>query len=442
MGNDNVKLNKEGNVSIIISLNKVCFYPGENIIGNIKIIPKPGFYEECRRFCELCINITQNSHYRYPVGSDYETEEETTILMTHNFRFSDFIELGQENEINISVKYTLPKNARPSIFLDNQDYVKHLITVDYPHFGVKKTNVFIVKSNLNFHSQNRQLLCPFKYPTTFNKKKFFKKKGSCKLIITMPRNFFLYNEKITYNIHLDCRLLDIPVYKIKVSFNRTFRKNRKDNYLEERTNSSSTLMFKEYNIDKTRKLVEIVDYITFNDSLATFPIPNSPSDIYKMMDAHGLYEVNDPFLRLYPSCSVGLINVEYSLKAKIYFDTIFTSDEQVFWPVDFCDILDYNMPNQNYIQPKDNNFNQISTSSNSKSSNLSFPINNNNLINNNIISNNIIDNTNIIENEVAAPIGPNINIDGKKKYLEDNENLNLDGGIDNWVIIDKKDINS
>jgi hypothetical protein len=341
MGNENVKLNKEGNVSIIISLNKVCFYPGENIIGNIKIIPKPGFYEECRRFCELIINITQNSQIRYPAGSDYETEEETTILMTHNFRFSDFIELGQENEINISVKYTLPKNARPSIFLDNQDYVKHLITVDYPHFGVKKTNVFIVKSNLNFHSQNRQLLCPFKYPTTFNKKKFFKKKGSCKLIITMPRNFFLYNEKITYNIHLDCRLLDIPVYKIKVSFNRTFRKNRKDNYLKERTNSSSTLMFKEYNIDKTRKLVEIVDYITFNDSLATFPIPNSPSDIYKMMDAHGLYEVNDPFLRLYPSCSVGLINVEYSLKAKIYFDTIFTSDEQVFWPVDFCDILDY-----------------------------------------------------------------------------------------------------
>ena len=67
---------------------------------------------------------------------------------------------------------------------------------------------------------------------------------------------------------------------------------------------------------------------------------------------------------------------------------------------------------------------------------------NNNLINNNIISNNIIDNTNIIENEVAAPIGPNINIDGKKKYLEDNENLNLDGMIDDWVIIDKKDINS
>ena len=94
------------------------------------------------------------------------------------------------------------------------------------------------------------------------------------------------------------------------------------------------------------------------------------------------------------------------------------------------------MPNQNDINLNNNNFNQIFNSSDIK------PINNNNLINNNIISNNIIDNTNIIENEVAAPIGPNINIDGKKKYLEDNENLNLDGGIDDWVIIDKKDINS
>ena len=337
---------------------------------------------------------------------------------------------------NFYDKCTLPKNARPSIFIDTHDYVKHLITVKYPHFGSKRTKVLIVKNNLNFHSKNRQLLCPFNYPINFNKKKFFMKKGSCNLVITMPRNYFLYNEKISYNIHLDCTLLDIPVYKIKISFKRTLKRNRKDNYLRQRINSTDTLTSKEYQIDKTKKLIDIVDYITFNDPLSNLPKPNSPSDIYKMMDAHGLYEVNDPFLRLYPSCSVGLINVEYSLKAKIYFDTIFTSDEQVFWPVDFCDILDYKMPNQNDINLNNNNFNQIFNSSDIK------PINNNNLINNNIINNNVIDDINLVENEVAAPVGLTINFDGKKKFLEDNENLNLDDGLDGWVIIDKKDINS
>jgi hypothetical protein len=437
MGNENMKLNKEGNVSTQISLNKVCFFPGENIIGNIKLIPKPGFFEECRKFCELVIMITQISRYTYQDGSDYEAEEETTVLMTNNFKFSDYIQLGEEKEINLKVKITLPKNARPSIFIDTHDYVKHLITVKYPHFGSKRTKVLIVKNNLNFHSKNRQLLCPFNYPINFNKKKFFMKKGSCNLVITMPRNYFLYNEKISYNIHLDCTLLDIPVYKIKISFKRTLKRNRKDNYLRQRINSTDTLTSKKYQIDKTKKLIDIVDYITFNDPLSNLSKPNSPSDIYKMMDAHGLYEVNDPFLRsLYPSCSVGLINVEYSLKAKIYFDTIFTSDEQVFWPVDFCDILDYKMPNQNDINLNNNNFNQIFNSSDIK------PINNNNLINNNIINNNDIDDLNLVENEVAAPVGLNINLDGKKKFLEDNENLNLDNGLDGWVIIDKKDINS
>ena len=261
MGNENMKLNKEGNVSIKISLNKVCFFPGENIIGNIKLIPKPGFFEECRKFCELVIMITQTSCYTYQDGSDYETEEETTVLMTHNFRFSDYIQLGQENEINLKVKYTLPKNARPSIFIDTHDYVKHLITVNYPHFGSKRTKVLIVKNNLNFHSKNRQLLCPFNYPINFNKKKFFMKKGSCNLVITMPRNYFLYNEKISYNIHLDCTLLDIPVYKIKISFKRTLKRNRKDNYLRQRINSTDTLTSKKYQIDKTKKLIDIVDYL-------------------------------------------------------------------------------------------------------------------------------------------------------------------------------------
>ena len=64
------------------------------------------------------------------------------------------------------------------------------------------------------------------------------------------------------------------------------------------------------------------------------------------------------------------------------------------------------------------------------------------MINNNIINNNDIDDLNLVENEVAAPVGLNINLDGKKKFLEDNENLNLDNGLDGWVIIDKKDINS
>ena len=109
------------------------------------------------------------------------------------------------------------------------------------------------------------------------------------------------------------------------------------------------LFFKDYNLNKNEKVFNIVDYIYFSAGIAWDRTSLSPTETYKRFDTHGLYEINDQTLQnLYPSCSVGLINVEYSLRVKIYFDTILTTDEQVFAPLDFCDILDFNSQNSNY----------------------------------------------------------------------------------------------
>ena len=147
------------------------------------------------------------------------------------------------------------------------------------------------------------------------------------------------------------------------------------------------------------------------------------------MEIHGLYELNDQGINgLYPSCSEGLIQIEYSLKFKVYLDSIFTTNEEVLLPINFCDIIDNNIPNEfseqnmnNYININKNNIqniNQILPQKNFQS----------NIINNN----SIIDNNNIIENEYPAPPTLNSqNIDNKKNYREDNEALK------DWVIIDK-----
>ena len=340
------KYNKLGNVNIILGLQKVCYYPGENMVGNIKLIPKFGLYQECIKYCEIYIILTQHSHYTYRRGSDLETEEETIQLINSRLRFSDFMQLGQQNEINIPINIILPKFAHPSIFLNNSDYVKHFITIEYPYFNVKRTLIFIVKNNLNFHSRNRSLLCPFKYPTTFNKKKFLQYNNfDFKKILLRKKRLNI----IFISIHLDCRILEIPVYKISVTFCRTLKKNYKSNYLKNNIVHTDKLFFKDYNLNKNEKVFNIVDYIYFSAGIAWDRTSLSPTETYKRFDTHGLYEINDQTLQnLYPSCSVGLINVEYSLRVKIYFDTILTTDEQVFAPLDFCDILDFNSQNSNY----------------------------------------------------------------------------------------------
>ena len=293
---------------------------------------------------------------------------------------------------------------------------------------MKRTWLFIVKNHFKCHFNTRIFESPFIHQKTFFKKKFYKQKGSCQLTIKMPRNFFLYNERVLYNIHLDCRILQIPVYKIKVSFLRKIKKNFSNNITSTRLQYNNQLFSKDYNLDKIKKLFNIVDYVTFDDfspkSERNKVLP--PSEIYQQAEEHGLYEIDDNTLKnLYPSCLEGLLHIKYLLKVKIFFDTILTSDEQEMIPFDFCDIIDENMPLQDY---NTNQIDQINTQSNTINENINL---NNNIINNNIINNNIINN-NIINNDMNNINNPFIynNIDGKKNYLEDKENLK------DWVILD------
>ena len=422
MGNTSLeKYNKLDNVGISIKLNKVCYFPGEEITGNIIISPKIYSIEDHRKYCELIITISERSQYTYRRGSDTETEVDDKTLINHKLRFSDFIEFGEVSRIIIPINYTLPKTTYPSIYINNHDYVKHFIMVEYPHFDAKRTNIFIVKNHLKYHSIKKHLLSPLNYQETFNKKKIFVKKGSCKIVINMPRTYFLYNEKVGYNIHLDCSILQIPVKKISVSFYRRIKKNNKKDLLYSRSSYNSKIFDKDYNLRKENKIFDIVDYIYYFDSSHENEILNKPIDVYNKLDKHGLYEIDDESLKcLYPSCHVGLINIEYSLKFKIYFDTIFTTDESIYLPIDFCDIIGNNNLNNNNII----NYEQSAEQTNTHTD-INTPIYNANLINNNIINNNFID------EDSGPPSNPNMKIDTKKNYLEDKGNLDLK----DWVII-------
>ena len=415
MGNNLLsKYNRQENVGITINLNKVCYYPGEKLIGNIIIIPKTCTFADIRKYSQITIIITEHSQYTYRRGSDLETEEEIVELIRQNFSLSDFIGFDQKIQINVPIDYILPKIANPSLYLNSTDYVKHFICVEYPHFDSKRTNIFIVKNHLKEHSIGRTLVSPFYFQKSYNKKKFLSKKGSCQLIINMPRNYFLYNEKVSYNIHLDCKILQIPVKRISVTFYRHFKKHCKGNHNTTGGDLREKLYRKDYLMNKNDKVFNINDYIYYIDNP---PLDEQvyiyPIDIYKKFDSHGLYEVDDDSLKdLYPSCSVGLINIKYSLKVKVYFDSIFTFDEEVNIPIDFCNILYDNTSIENHTEQKliDDNIKTNSLSNN-----------NINLINNNIINN---EGNNIINNESAPPSNQIINMD-KKNYLEDKD----------WVII-------
>ena len=53
MGANEAKYNINGNINIKVALNKVCYFPGENMTGKIQLIPNPGYFQECKKFSEI-----------------------------------------------------------------------------------------------------------------------------------------------------------------------------------------------------------------------------------------------------------------------------------------------------------------------------------------------------------------------------------------------------
>ena len=55
MGNSTLydKYNLRGNVDISIKLDKVCYFPGEQLTGKILITPNFNLFEEAKRYCEI-----------------------------------------------------------------------------------------------------------------------------------------------------------------------------------------------------------------------------------------------------------------------------------------------------------------------------------------------------------------------------------------------------
>ena len=143
MGNDSPKYNILGDVGIQIKLNKVCYLPGESIQGSIILTPKFNLIEEVLTNPKLFLNITQYQFYSYTVGSDTEHEAEELILVSFNLNFDDFLNNNKSNEINIPLNIILPNYAYPSIYFSRDNYVKHYLSVEYPHVKVKRTIMFM-----------------------------------------------------------------------------------------------------------------------------------------------------------------------------------------------------------------------------------------------------------------------------------------------------------
>ena len=351
MGNDYYeKYNNEKKMPINIELNKVCYFPEEIITGTITIFPRLETIDALNESPELTIKLKEYLQYTYTTKNGkhttHHTVSETKFLIEETINFKDSLTLEYSAGIKIPFSYQIPKEVHPTMFLDFYDeFCRHFFMVEVPCCEAIRTKALVMRNTF----PEKVLTKNYEAKSEFNKSKLFSEKGSVLCKVKMPKNYFFYDEEIPFEINIDCSKLDLKIKSVKVYlFRKALYKMRKDS-TEIRRKDVKEIYFKEIHLEKG-----LTNYNVFNS--INFPTKSDvyPPNLYEEFEKHGLYEVNDKkikesYYKLYPGCRTGLLTVEYYLKIKLHFDSLFTFDESIDIPLYFTENNNLNLSLKNQV---------------------------------------------------------------------------------------------
>ena len=337
------EFNYENDVSLSIELDKTCYSKGEKINGTLILIPeqnsthtelvnpyaKFSFIEkQCYEFLE-----TFYEKDRDIIKPTRKNIEEIKILGSYPMNFSKYEKSKMLPNLKIPFQIMIPINAYPSLMSDKNTYILHFLTCELESLKVKKSIPFIIKNNPYFTKENKLLKIPYETKQLIGKHKFaIISCGNFEVKINLEKNICPYNENLPITIDIDCSNLNsIKLKGVNIYIFRTFRKNSQKN---------KNLMKEEKTEEIVRKTLPLREgEITYHiEDGIKLPISSNlnPEIVYQLLDKNkdqGMKKFQN--IKLFPSCSGGLLSCNYFLKIIIETNTLFSTNEEMIIPVDF-----------------------------------------------------------------------------------------------------------
>lgn len=352
------EFNYENDVSLSIELDKTCYSKGEKINGTLILSPeqnsthtelvnpyaKFSFIEkQCYEFLE-----TFYEKDRDIIKPTRKNIEEIKILGSYPMNFSKYEKSNMLPNLKIPFQIMIPINAYPSLISDKNTYILHFLTCELESLKVKKSVPFIIKNNPYFTKENKLLKIPYETKQLIGKHKFaIISCGNFEVKINLEKNICPYNENLPITIDIDCsNLNNIKLKGVNIYIFRTFRKNSQKN---------KNLMKEEKTEEIVRKTLPLREgEITYHiEDGIKLPISSNlnPEIVYQLLDKNkdkGMKKFQN--IKLFPSCSGGLLSCNYFLKIIIETNTLFSTNEEMIIPVDF-----YSSSNNNKEDNEKNN---------------------------------------------------------------------------------------
>ena len=352
----------EKKLSINISVEKIIYFPGEEIKGFVYIQGKGTLANPLFIYSLVKVSISQIYYYEYDVETKIESdlgeekfklkipfvdkvkEKETQIIYSTMFNYSQYLGTNLIDGLKLPFQIILPNNIEPTFYFKNS-YIRHILTFDFYEYESKTSIGFIIKNPRFFSLENKSLKEPLTVFKDMTKSKFiFFSQGKIAVYITSKSNSYKYGDKIPLEITIDSSELNINLIGIQIKFDRYIQFNNKNDKNSIKEFFTHNLFCKEIKFEEKKNNYKYnIVIVPKNDDYCF-----EPDIFYSIIEANYL-KLNFPEIDLFPFCSGGLINCLYLINVKLYFDSLATTDETISIPIELYFDNNKNDINKNEI---------------------------------------------------------------------------------------------
>ena len=337
----------EKKLSINISVEKIIYFPGEEIKGFVYIRGKGTLTNPLFIYSLVKVNIFQIYYYEYEVGTKIESdlgEEklklkipfmekvkqiEKHIVYQTTFNYNQYLGTNLIDGLKLPFQINLPNNLEPSFYFNNS-FIRHILTFEFDGFGSKNSIGFIVKNKRYFSLENKSLKEPLTVFKDINKNKFiFFNQGNIAVYITSESNSYKYGDEIPLEITINVSDLNINLIGIQIRMDRYIQFNDKNNKNSIKEFFTHNLFCKDIKFPEKSNTYKTNIIIKPKNSDFCF----NPNIFYSVIEANYL-RLDFPEVFLFPFTSGGLINCLYLINAKLLFDSMATTDETISIPIE------------------------------------------------------------------------------------------------------------
>jgi len=381
MGNSIIKNQEEEdeNLSIEININKSCYYPGEKISGNIILQAKTSKVPLIFNFPNTIITLIQHQHYQFYYEDIQIKKEDKKPIFFRRHNFKKYKDRDILVPLKIPFSFKIPKDAYPTLIHDNNNFIKHYLTIKFPKIQKKKSIGIIIQNIKQFTVENKLFKSPaekFKdkrVSAIFNKSKIA-------FLLKTEKNSYAYNELIPYEIVINFTESNINIKKLRVSLTRNIY-IRSNDYIDVKP-----IIIMNYDIPPKLEdnVYHICGYFTFPPIAEYFSV--NPMNIYNFYSNRIIHNIDKTFnsIYLYPSCNSDFLSCNYFLNLEIYLNSLLSEKEQLSLPIELYTPLEIEPEKKNEENEEDDdNIFRNEIEENNKNAFKAETIKNNNEENNN-----------------------------------------------------------